>query len=236
MADKEYRLTVNTMNNTREAILLGSLEVFSHKGYVGATIGAIAKKAKVNSLTVFRHFQCKENLFKETIERFADIPLDGRELDRLIDGKTVSESLVLLSGVFFELMFKNIHTFRIYIIEATHFDFVKKMSWRMPPAFLAYLRDYFSDILPASPRKERRIVLLADMFLAHITRLTLQFNKHDSIWRYSPDLASAFQLKMKPQIEFFANFMLGLNAGNRVSVRLKAVKKQKARAGERKAT
>lgn len=231
-------MTVNTVNNTREAILLGSLEVFSHKGYVGATIGAIAKKAKVNNLTVFRHFQNKENLFKETIEQFADIPFDARKLDRLIDGKTVAECLVLISGTFFELMFKNIHTFRIYLIEATHFDFVKEMSWRMPPAFLAYLRDYFADILPESTKKQRRLSLLADMFLAHITRLTLQFNKHDSIWHYSPDLANAFQLKMKPQIEFFANFMLGTNAGSRVSVRLKAkaAKRQISHVAEGKTT
>ncbi len=46
------------------------------------------------------------------------------------------------------------------------------------------------------------------MFLAHITRLTLQYNKHDSIWNFSEDLANAFNLKMQPQIEFFVTAFL----------------------------
>lgn len=208
-------LASTSVHDTREAILQSSLESFSRKGYVGATISAIAKQAGVNNLTVFRHFQNKENLFRETLNRYADIPLDADGLNRRIDGKSASESLAVISGAFFELMFKNIHIFRVYIIEARHFDFVKQASWRMPPQLLAYLAGYLRGLLPDTGESRMRLPLLTDMFLAHITRLTLQFNKHDSIWEYSPELASAFLLKMKPQIEFFATVALGGIAGRK---------------------
>ena len=229
----------SSVHETREAILRSALEVFAHKGYAGATIGAIAKKAKVNNLTVFRHFQGKENLFREVMEAHSDIILDTEELDRLVDGKTVLDGLSIISGYFFERMFRNIHIFRIFIIDSRHFDWVREMSWRMPPQFTAYLRDYLAELLPDTRDRTERLRLLADMFLSHITRLTLQFNKHDSIWEYSDDLFNAFNLKMKPQIEFFANVMLGKNTGNRVSVRLKPVtgstrrKPRQVSAGER---
>lgn len=211
-----------TVSETREAILTSALAVFSHKGYVGATIDAIAQQAKVNKLTVFRHFQNKENLFTNVVMEFSDVQLDETALNQIVYGKTLVESLTALSRAYFEIMFRNIHIFRIFIIEARHFPWLREKAWRMPPALLTYLREFLANVLPDSPIKEDRLPLLTDMFLAHITRLTLQFNKHDSIWVFSEDLLNAFTLKMQPQIEFFANAMLADNLGKRISVRSKA--------------
>lgn len=193
---------------TRESILQSALEVFSKKGYVSATIGTIAKKAGVNNLTVFRHFQGKENLFREVVEEYRDIPLNTVTMDKLVAGKDIPSALTALSDAYFEIMFTNIHIFRIFIVEATHFDWVREQSWRMPPQLVKYLREYLAGLLPPQCGQDGTLTLLTEMFLAHITRLTLQFNKHDSIWAYSPNLAMAFNLKMKPQVEFFANIVL----------------------------
>lgn len=199
---------MNGVAETRESILRSALEVFSKKGYVSATIGSIAKKAGVNNLTVFRHFQGKENLFREVVEEYRDIPLDAAAMDRLVAGRDPGEALTALSDAYFEMMFTNIHIFRIFIVEATHFDWVREVSWRMPPRLVDYLRGYLAGLLPGQCAEDGTLTLLTDMFMSHITRLTLQFNKHDSIWAYTPNLAMAFTLKMKPQVEFFANVVL----------------------------
>ena len=45
-----------TEDETRERILDAATQVFSEQGYSGATTRAIATLAKVNEMTLFRHF------------------------------------------------------------------------------------------------------------------------------------------------------------------------------------
>jgi len=55
------------LKETKELIIEASLEVFSEKGYTSATTLEISKKAGVSEMTLFRHFQTKNNLFLATI-------------------------------------------------------------------------------------------------------------------------------------------------------------------------
>lgn len=47
---------------TRDRLLKAAIEVFSTEGYVGATTREIARVAEVSEVTLFRHFQSKEQL------------------------------------------------------------------------------------------------------------------------------------------------------------------------------
>jgi AcrR family transcriptional regulator len=49
---------------TRDRLLTAAIEVFSTAGYVGATTREIARLADVSEVTLFRHFQSKEQLLK----------------------------------------------------------------------------------------------------------------------------------------------------------------------------
>lgn len=49
---------------TRERLLQAAIEVFSTAGYVGATTREIARVADVSEVTLFRHFQSKEQLLR----------------------------------------------------------------------------------------------------------------------------------------------------------------------------
>lgn len=60
---------VNFLKDTRELILDASLLIFSEKGYVSATTLEISKKAGVSEMTLFRHFQTKNNLFLASIKQ-----------------------------------------------------------------------------------------------------------------------------------------------------------------------
>ena len=57
------------MKEKKELILDASLEVFTEKGYNLATTLEISKKAGVSEMTLFRHFQTKNNLFIATIRQ-----------------------------------------------------------------------------------------------------------------------------------------------------------------------
>lgn len=54
--------TNRTATTTRDRLLKAAIQVFSTEGYVGATTREIARVAEVSEVTLFRHFQSKEQL------------------------------------------------------------------------------------------------------------------------------------------------------------------------------
>lgn len=64
-----YLLTVPDLS--RRQLLQAGLELLAEKGYKGATTRAIAERAGLTEVTLFRHFGSKEALLKEAIQRFA---------------------------------------------------------------------------------------------------------------------------------------------------------------------
>lgn len=58
--------------NARDRILNAALETFAEKGFTGATTREIARRARVNEVTIFRQFKTKKALFGATmLERSA---------------------------------------------------------------------------------------------------------------------------------------------------------------------
>ena len=60
------------MKNKKEVILEVAEEEFSKNGYEGANICRIAKKVGVTHVLLYYHFQNKENLFMEVLQRKID--------------------------------------------------------------------------------------------------------------------------------------------------------------------
>jgi AcrR family transcriptional regulator len=58
--------------DTREAILRAAIKLFSEHGSRGTTTRRIAQDAGVNEVTLFRHFQSKEDLMREALHWFAE--------------------------------------------------------------------------------------------------------------------------------------------------------------------
>lgn len=57
---------------TRELILDAARDVFAEAGWRGATTREIARRARVNEVTLFRHFGTKTDLFTAVIARFVE--------------------------------------------------------------------------------------------------------------------------------------------------------------------
>jgi AcrR family transcriptional regulator len=80
--------------NTRTALLDAAREVFSHSGYEGATVRAIAAKAGVDAAMVNHWFGGKDSLFAQSVLK---LPFEPQELvGALLDGDqaTLGERIV----------------------------------------------------------------------------------------------------------------------------------------------
>jgi AcrR family transcriptional regulator len=62
---------------TRDRILEAAIKVFSQEGFVGATTREIARVAGVNEVTLFRHFQSKEQLLAAVAEHITALRLEA---------------------------------------------------------------------------------------------------------------------------------------------------------------
>lgn len=103
---------------TQEALLDAAYRLFSQKGFSATTTREIAECAGVNELTLFRHFQNKNNLLSQVIIQRAT----GFHLEKLLD-ETQSCSFEAGFYQFAQLLLKLLETkypmIRLMIIEAT---------------------------------------------------------------------------------------------------------------------
>jgi len=61
--------TVRNLNRTREKILAAALAEFSARGFAGARVDAIARRARVNKRMLYYCFGAKQELYREILRR-----------------------------------------------------------------------------------------------------------------------------------------------------------------------
>jgi AcrR family transcriptional regulator len=62
---------------TRDRLIKAAIEVFSTAGYVGATTREIARVAEVSEVTLFRHFQSKEQLLSAVAQHITALRMES---------------------------------------------------------------------------------------------------------------------------------------------------------------
>ncbi|UCE83997.1 MAG: TetR/AcrR family transcriptional regulator [Deltaproteobacteria bacterium] len=107
-------------SSTREKILTAALEVFSYKGFHGATVDEIAERAKLGKGTVYRHFHSKQSLFSELISSKV------AELERAVSGAIDAQADVLeiienYLKVYFAFFDRNRNLYKVLIQEQSDF-------------------------------------------------------------------------------------------------------------------
>ncbi|MFI6031681.1 TetR/AcrR family transcriptional regulator [Amycolatopsis magusensis] len=75
MREKEPGLRARQAARTRERILAAAKERFAEGGYEGTTVRAIAAAAGVDPAAIIRHFNSKEQLFFEVLDRDSGWPI-----------------------------------------------------------------------------------------------------------------------------------------------------------------
>jgi TetR/AcrR family transcriptional regulator len=63
------RTPVRNLNRTRDKILSAALAEFSARGFAGARVDAIARRARVNKRMLYYCFGAKQNLYREILRR-----------------------------------------------------------------------------------------------------------------------------------------------------------------------
>ena len=107
-------------SDTREKILVAALEVFSTKGFHGATVDEIAEGAELGKGTVYRHFQSKKGLFAELIRlKVAELEQEVSDaIDPLADVLEIIETYLTVYFGFFD---RNRNLYRVLIQEQSDF-------------------------------------------------------------------------------------------------------------------
>ena len=58
--------------NTKEAILLESLHLFSRSGYKAVSVRDIAKQLGITQGTLYKHYANKQDIFDSIVKRMSD--------------------------------------------------------------------------------------------------------------------------------------------------------------------
>lgn len=81
MSDKPAKPKRPSADSTRKAILQHARAAFIEKGFAGASVADIAKRAKVNKSLLYHHFESKEGLWHEVKLEMLGLEYDDRVRD-----------------------------------------------------------------------------------------------------------------------------------------------------------
>jgi AcrR family transcriptional regulator len=105
---------------TREKILAAALEVFSSKGFHGATVDEVAERAGLGKGTVYRHFSSKRELFSELIR--AKVAELEEAVTGAIDPRAdVLEIIETYLRVYFGFFDRNRNLYKVLVQEQSDF-------------------------------------------------------------------------------------------------------------------
>ena len=144
------------MNMTRKKILDVSLELFSKKGYSAVSIRDICKYVEIKESSVYYHFENKQSIFDELLNKFAEIAkgMMAQLENGLTDGQnSFSNGFNTVANCFFEQYLMNEFcnkVIRIMHIEQFNNDDVRKLyqHWLLDEP-LDFQRKIFSALMSA---------------------------------------------------------------------------------------
>ncbi|MFN3505333.1 MAG: TetR/AcrR family transcriptional regulator, partial [Caldimicrobium sp.] len=152
-------------SKTKEKLLKAALELFSEKGYLGATTKEIAQRASVSELTLFRHFKNKENLFISVLDYYSFLP-KLKELIRELESKPLNEALFEIARAFLNQLKSKKALVRIMHTEISRYPEDIKRAYQGTIAKIhEELALYFKNCQDNNLIKELSPILLSQAFL-----------------------------------------------------------------------
>jgi AcrR family transcriptional regulator len=187
---------------TQERILEGAVQIFARKGYSNASVKEIAQKADVNTLTVFRYFHDKETLFLQAVEQMRHTSFDGEKLDRLLTYQDIQADLLTIGKAYLREIFESLPLIRIYIGDSLNFDQLKEERWFISPVLTEHFAAYIARLQQAGGQARDHAHLLAEMWVATITRWAISCNKRRDVWKVTNEIEADFCEDLIPQAHF----------------------------------
>ncbi|GGL48624.1 TetR/AcrR family transcriptional regulator [Sporolactobacillus putidus] len=131
--------------STQERIIEAFIELFRDYGYKGTTTRAIAERAGVNEVTVFRHFGNKRAIMDAAIQSVSYSP----RLEKLIQEKVtwdLEKDLRMIASGYLGYMENTRDLLMIGFREAGNFPELNKMIVKIPLELKRVLVRYFSEM------------------------------------------------------------------------------------------
>jgi len=129
---------------TRKRIMDIALKLFAEQGYYATTTKMIAQHAKINEVTLFRHFGTKENLFQETTESYVTSIDLKTEIHRLVK-QDFEDSMLEIARDYLNFCFENKQLYKIQMrLTDEEKAFVRL---KLSRGFVSELEIYFNELL-----------------------------------------------------------------------------------------
>ncbi|MEW6404365.1 MAG: TetR/AcrR family transcriptional regulator [Chloroflexota bacterium] len=155
--------TASGVDETRQRLIQAAAQVFSEKGYAGATTRAIAAAADVNEVTLFRHFGSKKNLLMAVIDRFSALPGLEAALEDQLTGD-YRQDLQCLGNHFMDTMRQRRAVVLMMLCEAERLPEVSEAIAQVPDQQRQLLGKYLRQQMARGAVRELNPEMAAQVF------------------------------------------------------------------------
>lgn len=193
---------------TEQRIIDSAVSLFSRKGYKNTSIKEIARKADVNSLTIFRYFHDKDTLFFQAVEQMKQSAFDPEALNKTLTFRDITADLMTLGRAYLDEIYASLPLIRIYIGEGS-FEQLNGERWFVSPALKEHFSSYIEKLDGACALAKEHAGLLAEMFVSYITRKVMAGSKYQDVWEKTPEMEAGFEQDFTPQAKYMASMITG---------------------------
>ncbi len=138
--------------NAKERILSAADELFGTVGFDAATTREIAEKSGVNKALIHYHFQSKQGLLTELLDRYYS-KLGGKLAKALTQDGDIKTRLLSLIDVYIEFLVENRNFGRIVQREAAGGAHMERIAGHMAPIFSMGIQT-LKDVYPKTQQGE----------------------------------------------------------------------------------
>lgn len=160
--ERKKELTVTT----QDRIIDATIELVNEKGYKGATTRAIADRAGVNEVTLFRHFGSKKGIVEAAIHKYSfdDLLLIMNRIDQQIEWD-LQKDMQMFVREYQSFINKKRKIILISLKESGEFPELDKMIAHIPQAIKNKLKSYFSTMMDQGKMQEIDVDIIATNFM-----------------------------------------------------------------------
>lgn len=186
------------MDDISNRILDAAMDVFSKKGYEGATTRKIAQETSVNEVTLFRKFHSKENILKTVIEQNQRESIQTLDSILLMEKSTqVQECLLTLGMNIMEFLDERMDFIIMLIAEGRKRPEIAHNLASFLKKILKHLSEYFKEQI------EKKTIRNVDPDVAAFNYLSYLFYSTFSKKIYNESVLDDPETKFKNFIDMF---------------------------------
>jgi AcrR family transcriptional regulator len=195
----EWKLIhMNESKNTSERILEAFTELFRNYGYKGATTRAVAERAGVNEVTIFRHFGNKKGIMDALLQSVSFSP----NLEKIINEEMVwdlEHDLWVIAEGYHMYLEKAKDLVLIGIREAGIFPDLNETIMQIPKQLKIHLVSYFTEM------KRRGKLIDTDIDFQAMNFIWMNFGYFLSKSQFGDNIISSSEKNfIKHSVELFA--------------------------------